>query len=81
MKIKRFVAKDMRTALAQIKEVLGVDAVIMSNKKIPEGVELMAAVDYNHVNSTSQSQETPDSPKQGQSRTISGREISNDLLA
>ncbi|TYK65623.1 flagellar biosynthesis protein FlhF [Colwellia echini] len=47
MKIRRFVAKDMRTALAEIKEELGVDAVIMSNKKIPEGVELMAAVDYN----------------------------------
>ena len=37
----------MRSALAQIKEELGADAVIMSNKKIPEGVELMAAVDYN----------------------------------
>lgn len=49
MKIRRFVAKDMRTALAQIKEELGADAVIMSNKKIPEGVELMAAVDYNQV--------------------------------
>lgn len=36
----------MRTALVQIKEELGADAVIMSNKKIPEGVELMAAVDY-----------------------------------
>ncbi|MGL1955938.1 MAG: flagellar biosynthesis protein FlhF [Colwellia sp.] len=46
MKIRRFVAKDMRSALAQIKEELGADAVIMSNKKIPEGVELMAAVDY-----------------------------------
>ena len=47
MKIRRFVAKDMRTALTQIKEELGADAVIMSNKKIPEGVELMAAVDNN----------------------------------
>ncbi|NQY35387.1 MAG: flagellar biosynthesis protein FlhF [Alteromonadaceae bacterium] len=46
MKIRRFVAKDMRTALTNIKEELGADAVIMSNKKIPEGVELMAAVDY-----------------------------------
>ena len=47
MKIRRYVAKDMRSALAQIKEELGADAVIMSNKKIAEGVELMAAVDYN----------------------------------
>ncbi len=36
VKIRRFVGKDMRSALAQIKEELGVDAVIMSNKKIPE---------------------------------------------
>jgi flagellar biosynthesis protein FlhF len=49
MKIKRFVAKDMRSALTQIKEELGADAVIMSNKKTPEGVELMAAVDYNQI--------------------------------
>ncbi len=37
----------MRSALAQIKEELGADAVIMSNKRVPEGVELMAAVDNN----------------------------------
>ncbi len=37
----------MRSALAQIKDELGADAVIMSNKRIPEGVELMAAVDNN----------------------------------
>ena len=49
MKIRRFVAKDMRTALAQIKEELGVEAVIMSNKKIAEGVELMAAIDYSQA--------------------------------
>jgi flagellar biosynthesis protein FlhF len=47
LKIKRFVAKDMKSALAQIKEELGSDAVIMSNKRVPEGVELMAAVDNN----------------------------------
>ncbi len=46
MKIRRFVAVDMKNALAQIKEELGSDAVIMSNKKIAEGVEIMAAVDY-----------------------------------
>jgi flagellar biosynthesis protein FlhF len=51
VKIKRFVAKDMRLALLQIKEQLGADAVIMSQKKIPEGVELMAAVDYNQPTS------------------------------
>jgi flagellar biosynthesis protein FlhF len=53
VKIKRFVAKDMRSALTQIKEELGADAVIMSNKRVPEGVELMAAVDNNvEINAT-----------------------------
>ncbi|PAJ74656.1 flagellar biosynthesis protein FlhF [Pseudoalteromonas sp. NBT06-2] len=46
MKIKRFFAKDMRTALNEVKEELGLDAVIMSNKKMADGVEIVAAVDY-----------------------------------
>jgi len=46
VKIKRFFAKDMRTALAEVKETLGPDAVIMSNKKVTGGVEIVAAVDY-----------------------------------
>ncbi len=45
MKIKRFFAKDMRTALSQVKEELGADAVIMSNKKVTGGIEIVAAVD------------------------------------
>lgn len=45
MKIKRFFGKDMRAALAEVKEVLGPDAVIMSNKRVNGGVEIMAAFD------------------------------------
>ena len=51
MKIKRFFAKDMRTALVQVKEELGVDAVIMSNKKVTGGVEIVAAIDPDHQSS------------------------------
>ena len=43
MKIKRFFANDMRTALTQVKDELGPDAVIMSNKKVSGGVEIVAA--------------------------------------
>ncbi|PSW19529.1 flagellar biosynthesis protein FlhF [Photobacterium sanctipauli] len=50
MKIKRFFAKDMRTALSQVKEELGADAVIMSNKKVTGGVEIVAAVDTDVAN-------------------------------
>ena len=35
----------MRTALSEVKEELGADAVIMSNKKVSGGVEIVAAVD------------------------------------
>lgn len=46
MKIKRFVAEDMRTALRKVSETLGPDAVILSNNRIEEGVEIVAAIDY-----------------------------------
>lgn len=55
MKIKRFFAKDMRTALAEVKEVLGPDAVIMSNKKVSGGIEIVAAVDYQPATKESES--------------------------
>lgn len=72
MKIRRFVAKDMRSALAQIKEELGVDAVIMSNKKIPEGIELMAAVDY--------SQSVPEAKSVESLNLETSREVTNDVV-
>jgi flagellar biosynthesis protein FlhF len=66
VKIKRYFAKDMRTALAQVKEELGVDAVIMSNKKSANGVEIVAAVDNATVATAAQStaQAIAESPKQ-----------------
>ena len=45
MKIRRFFGKDMREALNQVKHELGSDAVIMSNKKLADGVEIVAAYD------------------------------------
>jgi len=73
VKIRRFVGKDMRSALAQIKDELGVDAVIMSNKKIPEGVELMAAVDY--------SQSVPQVSETHQQDNENSREVSSDMVS
>ncbi|MCK4864280.1 MAG: flagellar biosynthesis protein FlhF [Gammaproteobacteria bacterium] len=46
MKIKRFVADDMRTVLRKVSETLGSDAVILSNNRIDEGIEIVAAIDY-----------------------------------
>lgn len=46
MKIKRFLAPDIRQALQQVKEVLGADAVILSNRKTDQGVEIIATCDF-----------------------------------
>lgn len=46
MKIKRYFAPDIRQAIRQVREELGPDAVILSNRKADGGVELVAAIDY-----------------------------------
>jgi flagellar biosynthesis protein FlhF len=46
MKIKRFTAPDMRTALRMVREEHGADAVILSNRRTDEGVEIVAASNY-----------------------------------
>lgn len=46
MNIRRFVAPDMREALSAIRAELGADAVMLSSRKLPTGVEVIAAIDY-----------------------------------
>ncbi len=46
MKIKRFFAADIRQAMRMVKEELGSDAVIMSNRSVENGVEIVAARDF-----------------------------------
>ena len=46
MKIKRFQAADVRQALREVREVLGPDAVILSNTRVDGGIEIVAATDY-----------------------------------
>ncbi len=62
MKIKRFVAKDMRTALTEVKEFLGPDAIILSNKKVAGGVEIVAAIDPEAVPQKAQAEIAPAAP-------------------
>ena len=45
MKIKRYLAADMRNALRAIREEQGSDAVILSSRATAQGVEVCAAVD------------------------------------
>ena len=46
MKIRRFVASDIREAMRQVREALGPDAVILETQRVDGGIELSAAVDY-----------------------------------
>jgi flagellar biosynthesis protein FlhF len=49
MKLKRFIAPDMRQALRLVREAQGPDAVILSNQRVDGGIEIIAAVDYDPV--------------------------------
>ncbi|HEX4239969.1 MAG TPA: flagellar biosynthesis protein FlhF [Steroidobacteraceae bacterium] len=46
MKIKRYTASSMRGALALVRAEQGADAVILSSRRGPDGIEVIAAVDY-----------------------------------
>jgi len=48
MKIKHYRAPDMRQALRMVREAQGPDAVILSSRRVNGGVEVVAAVDYDH---------------------------------
>ncbi|WP_108470719.1 flagellar biosynthesis protein FlhF [Rhodanobacter thiooxydans] len=49
MKIKRFVAPDMRQAMREVREDQGPEAVILSTRRLDEGIELIAAIDYDEA--------------------------------
>ena len=49
MKIKRFMARNMREAIRQVREEQGPDSVILSNRRVPGGIEIVAAVDYDEA--------------------------------
>lgn len=49
MSVKKFVAPDMRQALKLVRDQMGPDAVILSNRKVASGVEITAAMDYDDV--------------------------------
>ena len=66
MKIKRFFAADIRQAMRMVKEELGADAVIMSNRTVDGGIEIVAARDFDEqsINNklreqTAEQQESP----------------------
>ncbi len=70
MQIKRFFAEDMRQAIRKVERELGPEAVILSNKKVPGGIEIVAAMDFDDAllgkelgNLTSPAPQLPDEPR------------------
>lgn len=66
MRVQRFVAIDMRTALQNVRTELGAEAVILSSRKVNGLVEILAARDYdealiNEALSDTRNQKNPDS--------------------
>jgi flagellar biosynthesis protein FlhF len=62
MKIHRYLAKDMRSALTQVRETMGPDAVILSSGRVGDEVEVVAAIDFESQRATLESdpgQRTP----------------------
>ncbi len=49
MRIKRTFAPTMREALLLVKQEQGADAVILGNKKVPGGVEILSAIDFDEA--------------------------------
>jgi flagellar biosynthesis protein FlhF len=45
MKVRRYFAVDMRAALAMVREQQGPDVIILSNRRVDGGVEILTAVD------------------------------------
>lgn len=80
MKIKRFVAPDMRQAIRLVREALGPDAVILSNKSVEGGVELMAAVDLAQAD-FSETSETYTTATNSQHAAAKADEAPDPLLA
>ena len=70
MKIQRYLAKDMRTALTQVREALGPDAVILSSGKVGNEVEVVAAIDFDSQRATVEPIAPPRAAPQAPSNTV-----------
>src|SRR5690606_26659480 len=49
MRIKRFIAADMRSALKMVRDEQGAEAVILSSNPTADGIEVVAATDYDEA--------------------------------
>lgn len=69
MKVKRYLAPDMRRAIAQIREEMGVEAVILSNRTVEGGVEVVAAAMPGDISFSSSGSLRPSAAKANETAT------------
>lgn len=79
MKIKRFTGSDMRQAIRKVRDVLGADAVILSNSVTTDGVEVVAAIDYDESLLGSSEINSTASPFQNDEKELQRDAIWNDV--
>jgi flagellar biosynthesis protein FlhF len=77
MQIKRTVAPTVRQAMNKVRKEQGPDAVILANRKIEGGVEIISATDYDE--SAFESISTPVANPRANTALIEGADDSNDI--
>ena len=73
MRVKRFFAADMRTAMKLVREEMGAEASIIANRRVAGGIELTAAMDYEAPRLTPPTPGLDSELKKTQERIISAR--------
>ncbi len=79
MRIKRTFAASMRDALILVKQEQGPDAVILGNKKVPGGVEILSAVDFDEAAIASLASQAP-APRR-EARSVVTSSAANDVAS
>ncbi|HEY7884595.1 MAG TPA: flagellar biosynthesis protein FlhF [Cellvibrionaceae bacterium] len=77
MQVKRFVAADMRRALELVRNELGADAIILSSRRVKQGVELLTTVASAEDSELFMSEQTQESPAITPSRALFAESISH----
>ena len=73
MKIKRFLAADMRQAMREVRAEQGADAVILSTRRLDDGIEIIAAIDYDETLVREAARHGAPMPEPGVSHAIAER--------
>ena len=69
MKMRRFQGSTTREVLTQIRQALGPDAVILSNRNLADGVEIVAAIDFDEAELMAAATAKPQKPVIDQAAT------------